>query len=142
VDDTGRQGPDPDSDPFDEEPFGFLPSEPDPVIDSSVDPRGTPSLDLDSDPRLAAADPHEAQPLPAQPPRGHIPHRYRRSGGASMLAAGMIGLRDILESPKDDRPVVEQHTNDDDIQRPIEVFLDPDDPSASLVVIRDPADDN
>ena len=58
------------------------------------------------------------------------------------MAAGMIGLRDILESPKDDRPVVEQQTDDDDIERPIEVFLDPDDPSASIVVIRDPADNN
>ena len=54
----------------------------------------------------------------------------------------MIGLRDILESPKDDRPVVEQQTDGDYVERPIEVFLDPDDPSASIVVIRDPADNN
>lgn len=101
----------------DDEPFGFLPTDP--------DPNDTP-----------------AEPAPVEVARGHIPHRYRRSGGASMLAAGMIGLRDILESPKDDRPVVEQHTNDDDIERPIEVFLDPDDPSASMVVIRDPSDNN
>ena len=115
MDDTGRQGPPPDTDPSDEEPFGFLPEEP-------YEP--------------------EAPQLPAPTPRGHIPHRYRRSGGASMLAAGMIGLRDIIESPKDDRPVVEQQTNDDDIERPIEVFLDPDDPAASMVVIRDPSDNN
>ena len=107
-----------DADAHDDEPFGFLPEDP--------------------DPNEAAV----AEPLPVEAKRGHIPHRYRRSGGASMLAAGMIGLRDILESPKDDRPVVEQHTNDDDIERPIEVFLDPDDPASSLVVIRDPADNN
>jgi len=74
--------------------------------------------------------------------RGHVPHKYRKSGAASVLAAGMIGLREILESPKDTRSVIEQQSNDDEIKRPIEVFLDPDNPAASLVVIRDPADNN
>ena len=66
-----------------------------------------------------------------------IPHRYRRSIGASALAAGMIGLRDILEDPKDNRPVVEQFADEDDCERPIEVDLDPDDPAASVVRLRD-----
>jgi hypothetical protein len=74
--------------------------------------------------------------------RGHVPHKYRKSGAASVLAAGMIGLREILETPKDTRSVIEQQSNDDEIKRPIEVFLDPDNPAASLVVIRDPADNN
>ena len=107
-----------DANAHDEEPFGFLPVD-------AVDPL------LD-----------DGEPKPVEVERGHIPHRYRRSAGASMLAAGMIGLREILESPKDDRPVVEQHTDGDDRKRPIEVFLDPDDPSASMVVIRDPSDNN
>ena len=29
-----------------------------------------------------------------------------------MLAAGMIGLREILESPKDTRSVIEQQSNE------------------------------
>ena len=49
----------------------------------------------------------------------------------------MIGLRDILEEPKDDRPVVEQFADEDDRERPIEVDLDPDDPAASVVTLRD-----
>jgi hypothetical protein len=38
--------------------------------------------------------------------------------------------------------VVEQYASDDDRERPIELYLDPDDPSRSMVVIRNPADDN
>ena len=51
-------------------------------------------------------------PLP-EPPRtaDRIPSKYRKSAGASLLAAGMLGLRDIIEPPKDDKPVVEQHAD-------------------------------
>jgi hypothetical protein len=87
----------------------------------------------------------EPGPEPAAPVevvRGHIPHRYRRSAGASMLAAGLIGLREVIEPPKDDRPVVEQYADDGDRERPVEVYLDPDDPAASMVVVRDPNDLN
>ena len=78
------------------------------------------------------------------PPRtaDRIPSKYRKSAGASLLAAGMLGLRDIIEPPKDDRPVVEQHIDGDPPDRPIELYLDPDDPTRSMVVIRDPADAN
>ncbi|MEI7886917.1 MAG: hypothetical protein WCJ04_05960 [Actinomycetes bacterium] len=82
------------------------------------------------------------KPEPVEIHRGHIPHKYRQSGAASMLAASLIGLREILDPSKDNRSVIEQQTNDDDIERPIEVFLDPDNPAASIVVIRDPADNN
>ena len=82
--------------------------------------------------------------LPVAPPTtaDRIPSKYRRSAGASMLAAGLLGLRDVIEPPKDDKPVVEQFADEGDRARPIEVYLDPDDPSASVVVIRDPADLN
>ena len=97
-----------------------------------------------SDEKLYGPDaPPGVLPLP-QPPRtaDRIPSKYRKSAGASLLAAGMLGLRDIIEPPKDDRPVVEQHIDGDPPPRPIELYLDPDDPTRSLVVIRDPADDN
>jgi hypothetical protein len=76
--------------------------------------------------------------LPIAPPRSaaQLPSRYRQSAGASLLAAGLLGLRDVIEPPKDDRPVLEQHAADDDPDRPVEVYLDPDDPASSLVVIR------
>ncbi len=81
---------------------------------------------------------------PPQLPRSadRIPSKYRKSAGASLLAAGLLGLRDIIEPPKDDRPVVEQHVDGDEPDRAIELYLDPDDPSRSMVVIRNPADDN
>ena len=97
-----------------------------------------------SDEELYGPDaPPGVLPLPG-PPRtaDRIPSKYRKSAGASLLAAGMLGLRDIIEPPKDDRPVVEQHVDGDPPPRPIELYLDPDDPTRSLVVIRDPADDN
>ena len=82
--------------------------------------------------------------LPVRPPptADRIPSKYRQSAGASILAAGLLGLRDVIEPPKDDRPVVEQFADEGDRERPIEVYLDPDDPAASVVVIRDPADAN
>ena len=106
----------------DDEPFGHAPGEdadPDPLLP----------------PHLIALDDEPAPPVEPTPAT-HIPHRYRRSIGASALAAGMIGLRDIIEDPKDDRPVVEQFADEGDRDRPIEVDLDPDDPSASVVRIR------
>lgn len=82
--------------------------------------------------------------LPVRPPTtaARIPSKYRQSAGASILAAGLLGLRDVIEPPKDDKPVVEQFADEGDRDRPIEVYLDPDDPAASVVVIRDPADSN
>ncbi|MEX0767081.1 MAG: hypothetical protein WD029_01240 [Microthrixaceae bacterium] len=89
------------------------------------------------------ADPIDGTPpKPVQVHRGHIPHKYRKSGAASMLAAGLIGLREILDPAKDHLSVMEQESTEDQVKRPIEVFLDPDNPSASLVIIRDPADNN
>ena len=102
----------------DDEPFGHLPDdevEPDPLLPPILD------------------EPAQDEP----PAENRIPHRYRRSMGASALAAGMIGLRDILEEPKDNRPVVEQFVDEGDTERPIEVELDPDDPAASVVRLRD-----
>lgn len=106
----------------DDEPFGHEPDHtqpPDPLLP----------------PHLVALDDDPSAP-PAPTSSRQVPHRYRRSMGASMLAASMIGLREILENPRDDRPVVEQHVDEGDVDRPILVELDPDDPSASVVHIR------
>jgi len=108
----------------DEEPFGHVidpdaPVDQDALVDSALD---DPALD----------DPALVEPAPAS----HVPHRYRSSLGASVLAAGMLGLREVLEEPKDDRPVVEQFADEGDRERPVEVDLDPDEPSASVVRLR------
>lgn len=112
----------------DDEPFGYL-----------RDDDGCTDEHLDVDPLLppflvvVSGEPAE----PIRPTRSAgVPHRYRRSIGASVLAAGMLGLRDVLEEPNDDRPVVEQHATEGDVDRPVVVELDPDDPSASVVRLR------
>jgi len=81
-------------------------------------------------------------PIAAPASADRIPSRYRRSAGATMLAAGMLGLRDAIEDRPDDEPVVEQRLAGGRPAGPVEVFLDPDDPAASMVVIRDPNDRN
>jgi len=106
----------------DESPFGHEPAH-DPVdVDPLLPPVLVPPSDDDT-----------------EPPADRLPTRYRSSLAAGALAAGMLGLRDILEAPKDDRPVVEQHVDGADRVRPIEVHLDPDDPAASNVTLRDDA---
>jgi hypothetical protein len=109
----------------DDEPFGHLPEEDDVTGTADADPLLPPAL----------ADDEEPERIDAAHLR-RIPHRYRRSLGASALAAGMLGLRDIIEGPKDDNPVVEQFQGEDDVDRPVEVHLDPDDPAASVVRLR------
>jgi len=93
-----------------------------------------------------AGTPDAAAPcLPhVAPPRSvdRIPSRYRRSAGATVLAAGLLGLRDAIEETPEEEPVVEQRLAGGRPAGPVEVFLDPDDPAASLVVIRDPHDRN
>jgi hypothetical protein len=60
-----------------------------------------------------------------------------------MVAAGLIGLRDVIDPARNtDDTVMEQPSAERDDAGPIEVYLDPDDPGASMVVIRDPADLN
>ena len=111
-----------------EEPFGTLPGElPPQPEDELLDPRVVGSV------------------LPVRPPDSahRIPSRYRRSAGASVLAAGLIGLRDVIDPAKvDDGTVIEQPAEDLAPSGPVEVYLAPDDPSASMVVIRDPSDLN
>lgn len=111
-----------------DEPFGHLPGDVAPQDDDELlDPRAAPEL------------------LPVRPPASahRIPTRYRRSAGASVLAAGLIGLRDVIDPAKhDDETVIEQPADADDAARDVEVYLDPDDPASSMVVIRDAADLN
>lgn len=111
-----------------DEPFGTLPSEAPPQPpDELLDPRAMGSV------------------LPVRPPSSAnaIPSRYRRSASASVLAAGLIGLRDVIDPAKvEDETVIEQDAPDDGPPGSMEVYLDPDDPAASIVVIRDPADLN
>ena len=48
-----------------------------------------------------------------------------------MIAAGLIGLRDVIDPAKVDDTVIEQPAADRSTSDDIEVYLDPDDPAAS-----------
>jgi len=70
-----------------------------------------------------------AQPPPIQ--------RFHRTAVGTALAAGLMGLRDVLEAPKDDTPaIVEQWAGREPFQDPIVLRLDPDHPEDSIVMVR------
>jgi hypothetical protein len=77
----------------------------------------------------------------AHPVEGHAEpapiERFRRTAIGSALAAGLLGLRDVLEPPKDDTPaIVEQWAGREPFNDPIVLRLDPDHPADSIVMVR------
>ena len=63
--------------------------------------------------------------------------RFRRTAIGSVLAAGMFGLRDVLEPPKDETPaIVEDWAGGEPFDDPIVLRLDPDHPEDSIVMVR------
>ena len=63
--------------------------------------------------------------------------RFHRSSVGTMLAAGMFGLRDVLETPKDETPaIVEDWAGGEPFDDPYVMRLDPENPEDSIVMIR------
>jgi hypothetical protein len=63
--------------------------------------------------------------------------RFRYTSLGTMLAAGMIGLREVLEPEKDDTPaIVENWAGGEPFDDPYVMRLDPDNPQDSIVMIR------
>ncbi len=63
--------------------------------------------------------------------------RFHRSAVGTTLAAGMFGIRDVLEPPKDETPaIVEDWAGGQPFEEPIVLRLDPDHPEDSIVMIR------
>jgi hypothetical protein len=63
--------------------------------------------------------------------------RFRRTSIGTALAAGMLGLRDVLEPPKDETPaIVEDWAGGEPFSDPIVLRLDPDHPEDSIVMVR------
>jgi hypothetical protein len=63
--------------------------------------------------------------------------RFRRTSVGTALAAGLLGLRDVLEPPKDETPaIVEDWAGGEPFNDPIVLRLDPDHPEDSIVMVR------
>lgn len=77
-------------------------------------------------------------------PEGHAEPapiaKFQRTAVGSMLAAGLLGIQEAIEPPKDSTPAIVESwgglpQNDDLLMR-----LDPDNPQDSIVMIKRPAD--
>jgi hypothetical protein len=63
--------------------------------------------------------------------------RFRRTSIGTALAAGLLGLRDVLEPPKDETPaIVEDWAGGEPFNDSIVLRLDPDHPEDSIVMVR------
>ena len=66
--------------------------------------------------------------------------RFRRSAVGSVLAAGMLGLAEVLEpSKKEEAAIVSEAPTRPDDQR-VRLLLDPEHPERSVVILRPPRD--
>ena len=62
--------------------------------------------------------------------------RFRRSAPGTIIAAGLLGVRDALEGrPESDQQVLEVDASGEPPGEGIELFLDPDHPERSIAVI-------
>jgi hypothetical protein len=75
-------------------------------------------------------DPDAPVPRPTASPA------RRRTAGAAMLAAAMVGLQEALEGPRPEPAITEVGNSEPDDDDPVAIDLDPYDPSASVAVIR------
>ena len=63
--------------------------------------------------------------------------RFHRTAVGSVLAASLLGLRDVLEPPKDEQPaIVVDYSGDPPFRDPFVLRLDPDNPEDSIVMVR------
>jgi 4'-phosphopantetheinyl transferase len=83
-----------------------------------------------------------ATPAIAERPRVSDPgsrpiDKFRGTAVGSVLAAGMLGLRDVLEPRRDEEiAIVQDHGAGPPVNDPIELQLDPDHPEESVVRVR------
>ena len=63
--------------------------------------------------------------------------KFRNTAVGSVLAAGLMGLRDVLEPEKDEKvAIVQDYKGDPPFEDPIVLRLDPDHPEDSIVMVR------
>ncbi len=94
------------------------------VLDDDEDYTDEHDTDDQAEPDVAHADPAPIE-------------RFRRTSIGTALAAGLLGLRDVLEPPKDETPaIVEDWAARVPFRDPIVLRLDPDHPEDSIVMVR------
>jgi hypothetical protein len=82
----------------------------------------------------------EADDAPDSGPVGHAEpapiQKFRTTAVGSVLAAGLLGLRDVIEPPKDEEPAIVESWAGDPFDDDMVLRLDPDNPADSIVMIR------
>jgi hypothetical protein len=63
--------------------------------------------------------------------------RWSRASTMGVVAAGFaFGLKEVLDPPRDEQIVIEVDADGEPHDLPVRLFLDPDDPSGSLCIVR------
>ena len=77
-------------------------------------------------------------PVPSRPLESSRPiDKFRDTAVGSVLAAGLLGLRDALEPPKKEEvAIVQDYSGDPPFTDPFVLRLDPDHPEDSIVMVR------
>ena len=100
------------------------------------DPVEEPVDDPVDDPAEAAEDEQAGDAEPFERPVD----KFRRGAVGSVVAAGLLGIADALEGRKKEEVAIVQEAPTPPVREPrrLELLLDPDDPSKSLVFLPDP----
>jgi hypothetical protein len=78
---------------------------------------------------IVLEDDERAEPAPIE--------KFHRTTPVMILAAGLLGLRDVIEPPKNEEPpIVEDWSGDEPFKDPYVMRLDPDHPEDSIVMVR------
>jgi hypothetical protein len=75
--------------------------------------------------------------LEEEPARPRPVDRFARTSAGLVLSASMLGLRDVLEGPREERPgIVEAHAGEPPVPGGVSMRLDPDNASDSIILVR------
>jgi 4'-phosphopantetheinyl transferase len=121
-----------------------------PLRDIPVEPEGWTVTDFPAPPGVVVRVAVEAYavvhvvpwvPPAVDPSKRHDSTRpidkFRGTAVGSVFAAGLLGLRDVLEPPRDDKvAIVQDYAGDPPFQDPFVLRLDPDHPEDSIVMVR------
>ena len=74
----------------------------------------------------------EEEPAPTRPI-----DRFARTTAGMVLSASMLGLRDVLEGPRDDQPaIVREWAGEPPVPGALSMRIDPENPSDSIILVR------